>query len=945
MTLRALSDAWTSYAPQMANHLWQSTLFVVLAALLAFALRKNQSRVRYWVWLTASVKFLVPFALLMALGSHLGRPRMSTPAQAVVYSAVEDFSQPFAGPEMASMPQAPAPVSWFHWLPPIAVAAWLAGIGVVLVVWATGWIRVSLMVRRAVLLTEGPEVDALRRMESRFGIRKPVRLVLSQNWMEPGIFGIFRPVLIWPEGISRHLDEQHVEAIVAHEICHARRHDNLTAVLHMLVEAVFWFHPLVWWMGARLEEERERACDEEVSLLCNEPHVYAESILRVCKFCSESPLACVSGITGADLKKRIVQIMTEGVARKLTRTKKLLLAGVAVCVLSAPVMVGMVRMIPMFGQILHADGPLPSFEVATIRPMELMRVPPPPGGGPPRVAPNGEPIISQQEMRISNAPRFSDHVDRLTTAKMLIADAYHLPAFSKAQIVGAPDWTEQTMYQLHAKIEDAQYEAMQKMPAAQQGEQVRLMEQSLLAARFQLKVHFEMRELPVYALQIAKGGPKLTPAKTESVPAGSAAGTTPAPAADVTLTGKGNGFELKGRGASPGQLIVFLQQQPELGNRLVIDKTGLTGKYDMTLDWAREGAATVDAGLAAGEAAPAFFTAIKEQLGLELVETKGPAEVMVIDRIEKPTVDGAEVPAPMPQPVSGVAPLAMAQAKPATTPTAPEQIVTASGPLPSFEVATIKPDSGGPPPFSIPPQNLFRNFNVTARDLVRVAYGLPPGRASARVFGGPSWIDEDRYDVEGKIPDAIFAKIQKSREMRREQMLLMVQSLLTERFKLAAHVETREMPIYELVVAKGGPKLTPSGPMQPGDDAPPPPPAPGKLPNPADMRQGLMVLPKTRNVMAMTAKGETMDDLSEATFFGLDRPVINKTGLTGRYDFTLEWSPGPAGPTASALDAGAEAEAPSFPTALEEQLGLRLVSTKGPVGVIVIDHIEKPSAN
>ncbi len=93
----------------------------------------------------------------------------------------------------------------------------------------------------------------------------------------------------------------------------------------MLVEAIFWFHPLVWWMGARLEEERERACDEEVSLLCNQPNVYAESILRVCKFCSESPLACVPGISLGDLKKRIMQIMTDRVVRKLGLGKKLLL--------------------------------------------------------------------------------------------------------------------------------------------------------------------------------------------------------------------------------------------------------------------------------------------------------------------------------------------------------------------------------------------------------------------------------------------------------------------------------------------------------------------------------------------------------------------------------------------------------------------------------------------
>jgi beta-lactamase regulating signal transducer with metallopeptidase domain len=248
MILRALLALSTSVARPMGDHLWQSTLFVAMAGILAVALRKNQARVRYWIWLTASVKFLIPFSLLIALGSHLAKPRVSTPAQVVVYSAVEDFSQPFAGQQMPvvyhSAPSAD-PVSLLHLLPAMVVAVWLVGIFVVLLRWVIGWVRISLMVRKGASVGQGSEVDTLRRLESSLGVHKPTKLVVSRNWMEPGIFGIFRPVLIWPEGISQHLDDRHVEAILAHEICHARRHDNLTAILHMLVEAVFWFHPLV----------------------------------------------------------------------------------------------------------------------------------------------------------------------------------------------------------------------------------------------------------------------------------------------------------------------------------------------------------------------------------------------------------------------------------------------------------------------------------------------------------------------------------------------------------------------------------------------------------------------------------------------------------------------------------------------------------------------------
>jgi bla regulator protein BlaR1 len=225
----ALSALWTSVAPAMGDHLWQSTLFAALAAILAFALRKNQARIRYWIWLTASLKFLIPFSLLIALGSHLAKPRAITPTQTIVYSAVEDLSQPFAQPDTPAIFQPPttqAPASAFHHLPELIAAAWLTGILIVFLMRLASWLRVSRMVRQAVSLTEGPELEALRRLEQTIGVRKPIQLVASPNWMEPGIFGIFRPVLIWPEGISQHLDPRHTETILAHEICHARRYAN-----------------------------------------------------------------------------------------------------------------------------------------------------------------------------------------------------------------------------------------------------------------------------------------------------------------------------------------------------------------------------------------------------------------------------------------------------------------------------------------------------------------------------------------------------------------------------------------------------------------------------------------------------------------------------------------------------------------------------------------------
>ena len=161
--------------------------------------------------------------------------------------------------------------------------------------------------------------------------------------MEPGIFGIFHPLMLWPNRLSERLENEHIEGILAHELMHVRRHDNLTAAIHMLVEVVFWFHPLVWWMESRMLEERERACDEAVVQLAGRPEVYAEGLLKACRFCAESPLICVSGITGADLKDRIIRIMTEHLVQKMDLSRKLLLGVAGFASLAIPVAFGLVH--------------------------------------------------------------------------------------------------------------------------------------------------------------------------------------------------------------------------------------------------------------------------------------------------------------------------------------------------------------------------------------------------------------------------------------------------------------------------------------------------------------------------------------------------------------------------------------------------------------------------
>jgi beta-lactamase regulating signal transducer with metallopeptidase domain len=332
----------------LATHVWQSTCFALLVGLLTLAFRTNRAKVRYGLWLSASLKFFVPFSLLTGLGGHLAWApavhRIATPA---VSFAMEYVPQPSPGP-LRFVPSAPGPANWT----PIAIlGVWLCGFAVIGLIRLKSWLRIRVAVRASTPMEIPAEVE--------------VRC--SPGLLEPGVVGFWRPILLLPEGIVGRLTPPQLEAVLAHELCHVRRRDNLFASIHMMVESMFWFHPLVWWIGARLVEERERACDEAVLSLGSEPRIYADAILNVCKLYVESPLACMSGVTGANLKRRIEAIMSNRTGRGLNRAKKFLLASAGVAALVGPVAIGVaigVGHVPA----IRAQSPIPAVPVAQTAP-------------------------------------------------------------------------------------------------------------------------------------------------------------------------------------------------------------------------------------------------------------------------------------------------------------------------------------------------------------------------------------------------------------------------------------------------------------------------------------------------------------------------------------------------------------------------------------------------
>lgn len=294
----------------MIDHLWQSTLFVGVIALVMPLFRRQSAALRFWMWFAASLKFLFPFSLLVWLGGFL--------------PALPSHAPLMAAKNLVVMPVLLAPPS--GWMPPLQ---WLW------VLWAAGalllgarWLARLWALRAA--LKDAPVL----------AVESPVPVKMVASFLEPGLVGILRPVIVMPRGVAQALSPSEMRAVLAHELSHLSRRDNLWASIQMLVEMLFWFHPLVWWVGGKLVAERERACDQAVLETGNAPRTYAEGILKICRFHLQPSPACAAGVSGGNLKARVGAIMSNPRHDDADGGRILLLAGLGMAALMLPLLAG-----------------------------------------------------------------------------------------------------------------------------------------------------------------------------------------------------------------------------------------------------------------------------------------------------------------------------------------------------------------------------------------------------------------------------------------------------------------------------------------------------------------------------------------------------------------------------------------------------------------------------
>jgi uncharacterized protein (TIGR03435 family) len=241
--------------------------------------------------------------------------------------------------------------------------------------------------------------------------------------------------------------------------------------------------------------------------------------------------------------------------------------------------------------------------------------------------------------------------------------------------------------------------------------------------------------------------------------------------------------------------------------------------------------------------------------------------------------------------------LASAQAKESQS-TFDVAAISLHDPAPHERSHIVSSDKGGS----------FTTRNVSLLAIAQYAFMIP----DSRIMNVPAWMKTEHFDIDAKSDDAVTERLSKLDWNQAKQIKHgMIQSLLADRFKLAVHRETRVLPVYELVVSKGGSKLS------------------------ASKAQGLMV---NHGLGRLDAQGMTVAGIAQELASDAGRVIVDKTGLDGRFDIDLKWTPD------DSIGQAADGP-PSLFTALKEQIGLELVPAKGPVEVLVIDHVEQPSAN
>ena len=584
-----------AFASALIDFVWQGTLVALPLAVALRCLERRSPQVRYAVS-TAALLVLVAFPIVTTAGHY------NADAASGVTTVIGQASSTFV---LTSDPIVTRPVDARR-----DVASVLASVEPwVLPVWSLG-----VLVLSARLIVGGLQVRALRRtshhadadlsgrvsrLAARMGIRRPIRLAISARADGPSAIGWLRPLILLPPATAMGLTIEQLEAVLAHELAHIRRHDYLVNILQMIVETLLFYHPAVWWVSNRLRIERELCCDDEAVRACGDATVYARALVNLSKR-QVAPMAMAAA--GESLSDRVRVLLSLHV-RDSRRSAPLLFVFVAVAVI-----------VTTFATI-SGQTKQPRFDVASIKPI------PPDVQRPGYVAflPGGVVRGAGVSLFLVITRAYNLSWKQLAGDSELLKERFDIDARADTHTLPAAGSTiEQTI--------------LRQSPA------LREMLQTLLRERFKLAIHMETRDSPVYALVVGRNGHKLVPAEKNCSPTSVAEAATDGSPCGFRGGGAARGLRLRNADVSnlAGALTALL-------DRSVVDRTGIQGRFDIDLPpWStgappRERAADLVQEPQPDPNDPSIFTVVQERLGLRLESTRAPIDMYVVDHVERPT--------------------------------------------------------------------------------------------------------------------------------------------------------------------------------------------------------------------------------------------------------------------------------------------------------------------
>ena len=626
----------------LLHFLWQGTLTAAIAALGLRLLGTAQAR---YVFACAALALMLAAPVVTAWSLSRGFSTASAPlpfstntsvAAGTVTAAVAE--RPGASPDAraAAQPEPGRSSIDLAAVMPSIVTIWLSGVALLLARLTGGCWRIRRLHRAAFSEPVSEWQMAADRIARRLRLPRPVFIVDSARVDTPTVIGCLRPVILLPVAAMANLAPAQVEAILAHELAHIRRHDFLVNVLQTIAETFLFYHPAVWWLSSRIRAEREHCCDDVAVEVCGDPVTYAAALTELAAWSLGRPRLVVAA-TGGSLLARVRRLL-HGTSENGTRSSSgMLIGGLA---LGLVIAAGSARAISI-AQVEEPSGT--GDDTRAFGPPDINRF-------------LGFELFPEPKTWATDDPR-DGSAWRVTvkyasgdmpmigfTARSIIRQAYGL---IDTPIVNAPAWLDRESLDVETQSE------LSGTPGVSDPEALRAALRALVDERLRLVAHIEQREFPVYALVRANGdgalGPNIRPSakacwNADTLSAAKAAGQLAREIAqrfcgvEDTFTG------FSAANATMAEFVTRISRPPHIltTDRPIVDRTGLTAAYDFELRFGPLPLAAIGAGHPAVGALLSPFgirslaTALPEQLGLELKESMAAFDVLVIDHIEKP---------------------------------------------------------------------------------------------------------------------------------------------------------------------------------------------------------------------------------------------------------------------------------------------------------------------